>query len=287
MQHQVLVKIGVHDIPPGLVIIAQFGNIRFPLGTLGLAIEDNDLTARRGNTKFENPAILEPGWSLTGDGEVLFQTADGRSTAGESGEDILHAEAVERDRGWRRLWIQRFARRKGNCNHKEHKVSFEHFGDSWLGAANRSSQQKWAKTNMTVIYHDEDGDLNVLSGKSVAIIGYGNMGRPVALNLRDSGVSVLVSEPREEKRDHAVREGFELFQIRDAVESADIIMPLLRDEEMARIYIKSVSPWLHRGHTLIFSSAYNLTYGLIEAPPFVDVGLVSARTLVRPSASAS
>ncbi|MBK8022294.1 MAG: NAD(P)-binding domain-containing protein [Chloroflexi bacterium] len=58
----------------------------------------------------------------------------------------------------------------------------------------------------------------------VAIIGYGNMGRPVALNLRDSGVSVLVSEPREEKRDHAVREGFELFPIRDAVESADIIM---------------------------------------------------------------
>ncbi|MCK6580107.1 MAG: NAD(P)-binding domain-containing protein [Anaerolineae bacterium] len=131
---------------------------------------------------------------------------------------------------------------------------------------------------MTVIYHDEDGDLNALSGKSVAIIGYGNMGRPVALNLRDSGIQVLVSEPRQEKMEQAEREGFELFTMQDAVQGADIIMPLLRDEEMPQIYIESVSPWLQRGQALIFSSAYNLTYGLIEAPPFVDVGLVSART---------
>jgi ketol-acid reductoisomerase len=66
---------------------------------------------------------------------------------------------------------------------------------------------------MTVIYHDEDGDLNFLAGKQISIIGYGNMGRPMALNLRDSGASVLVSEPRPEKQLEAVAEGFTLTAI--------------------------------------------------------------------------
>lgn len=132
---------------------------------------------------------------------------------------------------------------------------------------------------MTVIYHDEDGDLGVFAGKRVGIIGYGNMGRPVALNLRDSGVQVLVSEPRPEKQTEAIAEGFSINEIESVVQSADVIMPLLRDEAMPKIYLEHVSPYLRRGQALVFSSAYNLTYGFIEAPPFVDVGLVSARTL--------
>ncbi len=132
---------------------------------------------------------------------------------------------------------------------------------------------------MTVIYHDEDGRLEVLSGKRVGIIGYGNMGRPVALNLRDSGVEVLVSEPRPEKQTQAAAEGFLQTDIEEVVRVSDVIMLLLRDEAMPKIYLEHVSPSLRRGQALVFSSAYNLTYGFIEAPPFVDVGLVSARTL--------
>ncbi len=132
---------------------------------------------------------------------------------------------------------------------------------------------------MTVIYHEADGDLNVLTGKRVGIVGYGNMGRPVALNLRDSGVNVLVSEPRLEKQTQVVSEGFDLTNIDEIAQAADILMPLLRDEEMPKIYLEHISPYLRRGQALVFSSAYNLTYGFIEAPPFVDVGLVSARTL--------
>jgi ketol-acid reductoisomerase len=132
---------------------------------------------------------------------------------------------------------------------------------------------------MTVIYHEEDGDPGVLAGKRVGVVGYGNMGRPVALNLRDSGVNVLISEPRAEKQEQAVREGFLLIEIEELVRSADVIMPLLRDEAMPQIYLERISPHLRRGQALVFSSAYNLTYGFIEAPPFVDVGLVSARTL--------
>lgn len=132
---------------------------------------------------------------------------------------------------------------------------------------------------MTIIYHDEDGDLNFLGGKQVSVIGYGNMGRPVALNLRDSGVHVLVSEPRPEKQEEAVAEGFTLTDIAEAVQAADVIMPLLRDEAMPKVYLEHVTPYLRRGHALIFSSAYNITFGFIEAPPFVDVGLVSAKTM--------
>ena len=131
---------------------------------------------------------------------------------------------------------------------------------------------------MTVVYHEEDGDIDVLQNKTISIIGYGNMGRPMALNLRDAGLNVLVSEPSLERQDLARSEGFTLTEIGDAVSRADIIMPLLRDEAMPKIYLEQVSPHLRKGQALIFSSAYNITFGFIEAPPFVDVGLVSART---------
>ena len=132
---------------------------------------------------------------------------------------------------------------------------------------------------MTVIFHEDDGDLAALSGKRVAIIGYGNMGRPIALNLRDSGIAVTVSEPRAEKQAQAVEDGFALLPVSEVVASSDVIMPLLRDEDMPKVYLEDVSPHLRRDHALIFSSAYNIAFGFIEAPPFVDVGLVSARTL--------
>lgn len=132
---------------------------------------------------------------------------------------------------------------------------------------------------MTVIYHEQHGDLTFLSGKRVSVIGYGNMGRPVALNLRDSGVAVMVSEPRPERQEEAVAEGFSITPIAESVQAADIIMPLLRDEAMPKVYLEHISPHLRRGHTLLFSSAYNISFGFIEAPPFVDVGLVSAKTM--------
>jgi ketol-acid reductoisomerase len=132
---------------------------------------------------------------------------------------------------------------------------------------------------MTVIYHEEDGDLSVLAGRIVSVVGYGNMGRPVALNLRDSGVNVLVSEPNPERHTLVYAEGFSPIEIAEAVHRADVIMPLVRDEAMPKIYLEHISPHLRKGHALVFSSAYNIAFGFVEAPPFVDVGLVSARTL--------
>ncbi|MFN8378419.1 MAG: NAD(P)-binding domain-containing protein [Anaerolineae bacterium] len=132
---------------------------------------------------------------------------------------------------------------------------------------------------MTVVYHDADGDLNVLREMDVAVIGYGNMGRPIALNLRDSGVSVIVSEPSAEKHAIVAADGFTVTPIPDAVRKAQIIMILVRDEHMPSLYLQQISPHLQRGQTLLFSSAYNVAFGFIEAPPFVDVSLVSAKTM--------
>lgn len=132
---------------------------------------------------------------------------------------------------------------------------------------------------MTIIYHDEHGDLAQLTGKQVGIVGYGNMGRPAALNLRDSGIRVIITDPSPDKQFLAAEEGFPVVDMAQLAKQVDIILPLVRDEAMPKIYLDTISPHLRRGHVLIFSSAYNITFGFIEPPSFVDVGLVSARTV--------
>ncbi|HEX2907303.1 MAG TPA: ketol-acid reductoisomerase [Phototrophicaceae bacterium] len=132
---------------------------------------------------------------------------------------------------------------------------------------------------MPFVYREEDGDLNDLSGKQVAIVGYGNLGRPVALNLRDSGVTLLVGTRGEDSREQAQTDGFNATSIEDAVKSAQIIFMLLPDEVMPPFYLEQVSPHLKRGDMLVFGSAYNVAFGFIEAPAFVDVALIAPRLL--------
>ncbi|MCS7070340.1 MAG: NAD(P)-binding domain-containing protein [Anaerolinea sp.] len=132
---------------------------------------------------------------------------------------------------------------------------------------------------MTIIYHEEHGDLNQLTGKRVGIVGYGNMGRPTALNLRDSGIRILVSDPSPDKQFLAAAEGFDVVELSELAPQVEVILLLVRDEAMPKLYLDTISPHLRRGHALIFSSAYNIAFGFIEPPGFVDVGLVSARTI--------
>ena len=131
----------------------------------------------------------------------------------------------------------------------------------------------------SIVYHEEYGDLNDLAGRQVGIIGYGNLGRPIALNLRDSGVEVAVAENDAKRQALAVSEGFHALPAPQIVTQSSIIMLLVPDEIMPHIYLQQVSPHLKRGDTLIFASSYNVAFGFIEAPPFVDVGLVAPRTL--------
>lgn len=131
---------------------------------------------------------------------------------------------------------------------------------------------------MTVIYHEVDGDIGVLRDKIVGIIGYGSLGRPVALNLQDSGVKLQVGVHNQERQAIALADGLPPLPIEQVVRNTDILMMLLPDEVMPKVYIEKVSPYLQKSHTLIFASGYNIAFGFIEPPPFVDVGVIAPRT---------
>ena len=132
---------------------------------------------------------------------------------------------------------------------------------------------------MSMIYREMDGDTSVLEGRQVSVVGYGNLGRSFALNLRDSGIEVIISERDSQRQELARQEGFTVLPADKAASQASIIVLLVPDELMPQIYLEQISPNLQRGHSLVFGSAYNVTFGYIEAPPFVDVLLIAPRTL--------
>ncbi len=132
---------------------------------------------------------------------------------------------------------------------------------------------------MPIVYRDEDADLTQLADKPVGVIGYGHLGRPVALNLRDSGVAVLVSERDPARLEQAQAEGFATAEVDELTRRCRVLLLLVSDEAMPRLYLEQISPNLERGDMLVFSSAYNAAFGYIEAPPFVDIGLIAPRTL--------
>ncbi len=132
---------------------------------------------------------------------------------------------------------------------------------------------------MKKIFRAEDASLDDLAGRRVGIIGYGNLGRPIALNLRDSGLDIILSERDSERQTLARREGFRPVPLPDLVRSADLIFLLLPDELMQTVFLRDISPWLTRGDMLVFASASNIAFGFIEPPPMVDVALLAPRTL--------
>ncbi len=132
---------------------------------------------------------------------------------------------------------------------------------------------------MTIIYNKNHADMSFLEGKPVAVIGYGNLGRPFALNLRDSGVKVVVGTRSDETRKQAAADGMAVTNIPEAVRVTNIAMLTIPDEVMPPVYLEQVAPYLRDGESLVFASAYNVAFGYIEAPPFVDVGLIAPRTL--------
>ena len=132
---------------------------------------------------------------------------------------------------------------------------------------------------MTILYREDDANLNMLSGKTVGVIGYGNLGRPVASNLRDSGVRLLIGVREDETREQARQDGFEPQNIADIIGQCHILMLMLPDEVLPEVYLETVSPSLQRGHLLVFASGYNIAFGYVEPPPFVDVGMIAPRTI--------
>jgi ketol-acid reductoisomerase len=132
---------------------------------------------------------------------------------------------------------------------------------------------------MAVVYRESDANLGLLMDKKIAVLGYGNLGRSFALNLRDSAFPVLIGNPSDSYAEQAYRDGFEVTSIANAVVRSDLVLVLLPDEIATQVYLLDIAPGLQPDNTLVFASGYNIAFGFIEPPPFVDVVLVAPQAV--------
>jgi ketol-acid reductoisomerase len=128
------------------------------------------------------------------------------------------------------------------------------------------------------IYYDNDADLSLLKGKTIAIIGYGSQGHAQAQNLRDSGCTVIVGQrPGSPNYDLAVSHGFKPVSAEEAAEQGDLVNVLLPDEVQGDVYRQSIKPKLKPGKLLMCSHGFNVHFGQVEAPQGVDIVLVAPK----------
>ncbi|MBR5540191.1 MAG: ketol-acid reductoisomerase [Clostridia bacterium] len=131
---------------------------------------------------------------------------------------------------------------------------------------------------MNRIFYQQDCDLQKLAGKTVAIIGYGSQGHAHALNLKDSGVDVVVGLYEGSKSwAKAEAQGLKVMTSAEAAKVADIIMILINDEKQAKLYKESIEPNLTEGKTLAFAHGFNIHFGCIKPPKNVNVIMVAPK----------
>ena len=126
-------------------------------------------------------------------------------------------------------------------------------------------------------YYDKDVDPKAIANKTIAVIGYGNQGRGQALNLKDSGLNVIIGLRPGKSWDLAKSEGFKVFDVAEAAKIADIIQILVPDELQAGVYRSSIGPNMSKGKVLMFSHGFNIHYGQIVPPADVDVVMVAPK----------
>lgn len=137
---------------------------------------------------------------------------------------------------------------------------------------------------MAKMYYDADANLELLKGKTVAVMGFGSQGHAQAQNLHESGVNVIVGlrkpfdEATEKEWNAVIAAGITPMTVAEAAEAADIIQILLPDEIQARVYNGEIKPYLNEGNALGFSHGFNIHYGQIVPPPFVDVFMVAPKS---------
>ncbi len=131
---------------------------------------------------------------------------------------------------------------------------------------------------MQNIYYQQDCNLQKLAGKTVAIIGYGSQGHAHALNLKDSGVNVVVGLYAGSKSwEKAEKQGLKVYTAEEASKMADLIMILINDEKQAKLYKESVEPNLTEGKTLAFAHGFNIHFGCIKPPKNVNVVMIAPK----------
>jgi ketol-acid reductoisomerase len=131
---------------------------------------------------------------------------------------------------------------------------------------------------MANLYYDQDCDLNTLKGQTIAVIGYGSQGHAQALNMKDSGLNVIIGLRAGSKSiEDAKKAGFEVFSVEEASKKADVIQILAPDTVQADMYKKEIEPNLVPGNSIVFSHGFNIHYDLITPPKSVDVYMVAPK----------
>ena len=127
------------------------------------------------------------------------------------------------------------------------------------------------------MFYEKDCNIKVLDGKTVAILGYGSQAHAHALNLRDSGVKVIIGARPGRSWDAAVEEGFPVMTIAEATQKGDVVMVLIVDDVQAEVYKAEIAPHLTKGKALAFAHGFNIRYRLITPPHDVDVFMAAPK----------
>ncbi len=132
---------------------------------------------------------------------------------------------------------------------------------------------------MSVMYYDQDADLNILKNKKIAVLGYGSQGHSQAQNLKDSGLDVIVGLHAESKsRDKVKKDGLEVATVSEAAKEADLIQILIGDNYQPAVYRESVLPHLSEGKALVVSHGFNIIYNQVIPPENVDVFMIAPKS---------
>ena len=131
---------------------------------------------------------------------------------------------------------------------------------------------------MAKIYYEKDGDLNYLKGKRVAVIGYGSQGRGQSLNLKDSGIDVVIGVRKDGKSwQKAKEDGMEVATIEEASKMAQVIQILIPDHLQGEVYREKIRPYMEEGDMLMFSHGFNIHFSQIIPPENVDVTMIAPK----------
>ncbi|UWG95670.1 ketol-acid reductoisomerase [Dehalobacter sp. DCM] len=132
---------------------------------------------------------------------------------------------------------------------------------------------------MATMYYDQDADLGLLKGKTIAVMGWGSQGHAQSQNLKESGLNVIIGlRSNSQRKQEAEAAGLTVMTVSEAAAKADVIQILLPDETQAKVYREEIAPYLTAGKVLCFSHGFNIHFGQIVPPADVDVVMIAPKS---------